>query len=76
MVLGCNEDKLNIEDEIRDIKIEISKLKKLKKEYLLENSEIIFEYFEKKKKMSEGIDINKKKILHSFFNPNKKVNTI
>ena len=25
--------------------------------------------------MSEGIDINKKKILHAFFNPNKKVNT-
>ena len=65
------EDKLNIQDEIRDIKIEISKLKNKKQEYLLENSNIIFEYFEKKKKMSEGIDINKKKILHSFFNPNK-----
>ncbi len=67
------EDKLNIEDEIKDIKIKISNLKQKKQEYLLENSNIIFEYFEKKKKMSEGIDINKKKILHSFFNPNKKV---
>jgi predicted nucleic acid-binding Zn-ribbon protein len=67
------EDKLNIQDEIRDIKTEISRLKQQKQEYLLENSNIIFEYFEKKKKMSDGIDINKKKILHSFFNPNKKV---
>ena len=67
------EDILNIKDEIRDIRKKIFELKKKKKEYLLENSGIIFEYFEKKKKMSEGIDINKKKILHSFFNPNKKV---
>jgi len=67
------EDKLNIQDEIRDIKTKISSLKQQKQEYLLENSNIIFEYFEKKKKMSDGIDINKKKILHSFFNPNKKV---
>jgi hypothetical protein len=67
------EEKLNIQDEIKDIRIKISKIKQEKKEYLLENSNIIFEYFEKKKKMSEGIDINKKKILHSFFNPNKKI---
>ena len=69
------EDRLNIEDEIKDIRKQIGNLKKQKKEYLLENSDIIFEYFEKKKKMSEGIDINKKKILHSFFNPNKKEKT-
>tara|TARA_B100000902_G_scaffold313009_1_gene303335 strand:- start:256 stop:1392 length:1137 start_codon:yes stop_codon:yes gene_type:complete len=67
------EDRLNIQDEIKDIKVQIYRLKGKKQEYLLENSNIIFEYFEKKKKMSEGIDINKKKILHSFFNPNKKV---
>ena len=67
------EDKLEIQDQINDIRKKISELKKQKKEYLLENSGIIFEYFEKKKKMSEGIDINKKKILHSFFNPNKKI---
>ena len=69
------EDRLNIEDEIKDIRKQIGNLKKQKKEYLLENSDIIFEYFEKKKKMSEGIDINKKKKLHSFFNPNKKEKT-
>ena len=69
------EERLNIEDEIKDIKIKISRIKKEKNEYLLDNSNIIFEYFEKKKKMSKGIDINKKKVLHSFFNPHKKVNT-
>jgi hypothetical protein len=69
------EDMLNIKDEIREIKIKVANLKTLKKEYLLENSEIIFEYFEKKKKTSEGIDIDKKTILHSFFNPNKQENT-
>ena len=69
------EDKLNVEDEIREIKKKIGILKVQKDDYLLENSNIIFEYFEKKKKMSEGIDIDKKKILHSFFNPNKTVNT-
>ena len=67
------EDKLEIQDQINDLRKKICELKKQKKEYLLENSGIIFEYFEKKKKMSEGIDINKKKILHSFFNPNKKI---
>ena len=69
------EDKLDIQDEINNIKKLIYTLKQKREEYLLENSNIIFEYFEKKKKMSEGIDINKKKILHSFFNPNKTVNT-
>ena len=68
------EEKLNIQDEIKDIKKQIFKYKNEKSNYLLDNSTIIFEYFEKKKKMSEGIDINKKKILHSFFNPTKKIN--
>ena len=42
------EDKLEIQDQINDIRKKISELKKQKKEYLLENSGIIFEYFEKK----------------------------
>ena len=48
------EEKLNIEDEIRDISIKIKSLKKQKKEYLLENSDIIFEYFEKKERSIIG----------------------
>ena len=68
------EEILNIKDEIIEIKKKISSLKQKKDDYLLENSEIIFDYFEKKKKTSEGIDINKKKILYSFFNKNKSNN--
>jgi hypothetical protein len=60
------EDILEIKDEIKDIKLEIKKLKKKKKTYLLNNSDLIFEYFEKKKNLSDG-KTNKKKILHSFF---------
>jgi hypothetical protein len=70
------EEILNIKDEIIEIKKKISSLKQKKDDYLLENSEIIFDYFEKKKKTSEGIDINKKKILYSFFNKNKSNNNI
>ena len=60
------EEQLDIQDEIKHIKKMVYNLSQEKEKYLLENSNIIFEYFEKKKKMSEGIDINKKKILHSF----------
>jgi hypothetical protein len=67
------EESLNIKDEIDNIKKELSKLKKLKKEYLLDNSEIIFNYFEKKKKVSQGEVTEKTKILHNFFTKNKKV---
>ena len=67
------EDKLNIEDEIKDISSKIKSLKKKKKEYLLENSGVIFEYFEKKKEVSLGKSNKKNDILHSFFNKDKNV---
>ena len=44
------EEILNIKDEIKAIKKKICKLKMKKDDYLLENSEIIFNYFEKKRK--------------------------
>ena len=68
------EEKLNIQDEIIEIRKQIKIYKNQKKQYLLENSKIIFDYFEKKKMMSEGKNINKKHILHSFFNKNKTIN--
>ena len=67
--------RLTITDEIKEIKKKIFNLKKKRDDYFLENSNIIFDYFEKKKKVSEGVDMDKKKVLHSFFNPNKSVNT-
>ena len=57
---------LEIEDEIKDCKLKVKELKLQKKQYLLNNSDLIFDYFEKKKNLSDG-KTNKKKILHSFF---------
>ena len=63
------EEKLNIKDEIKVLTKKIKKLKVKKKKYLLDNSEYIFSYFEKKKKITNGN--TKTKILHSFFNKKK-----
>ena len=60
------EKRLQLEDQIRDCKATIKGLKTQKKNYLLNNSHLIFDYFEKKKNLSDG-KTNKKKILHSFF---------
>ena len=61
------EEKLNIKDEIKCIKNKIRQLKTKKNKYLLENSKIIFSYFENKKKLSEGKNQEKKKVLYNFF---------
>jgi len=60
-------EKLDLEDELKDIRLKIKKMKNKKKEYLLENSEYIFEYFEKKKNISKNGE-KKIKVMHSFFN--------
>lgn len=60
------EERLELEDQIKDCKLKIKQLNCEKKKYLLNNSELIFDYFEKKKNLSDG-KISKKKILHSFF---------
>ena len=46
---------LDFEDKLREINIQVNKIKKEKKEYLLTNSKYIFEYFEKKKTYQKGI---------------------
>ena len=58
-------DKLDLKDEIKEYKEQIKKLEKEKKDYFLNNSKYIFDYFENKKEISEGT--NKTKILNSFF---------
>ena len=61
--------RLEIQDKIDAITKEITKLKTKKKEYLLDNSKKVFNYFENRKNVSEGV-VSKKTILHSFFNKN------
>jgi t-SNARE complex subunit (syntaxin) len=44
------EEKLDIQDNLKRINYKIKQIKKKKKDYLLDNAQHIFEYFEEKKK--------------------------
>jgi hypothetical protein len=64
------EQKLDMTDRIKEITSNIKELKSKKKEYFLDNSKFIFDYFENKKNISAGTTSNvsdKNKILNSFF---------
>jgi len=63
------DDYMNIRDRIVAINAEISKLKNKKKNYLLDNSKHIFNYFEQKKQISEDSNtVNQNSnVLNSFF---------
>jgi hypothetical protein len=65
------ENKLEIMDEIKEITAKIKELKNKKKEYFLDNSKYIFEYFENKKSISNGNFTNnvnnKTKLITNFF---------
>ena len=61
----------DLSKEIKEKKQIIKSLNNQKKEYYLNNSEILFDYFEKKKEVSEGT--NKKKIIDSFFSTNEQI---
>jgi hypothetical protein len=65
------EQKLDIIDRINEITLTIKELKNKKKDYFLDNSKFIFDYFENKKNISTGTTngepLNKNKILNNFF---------
>lgn len=67
------EQRLEIEDKIRDITEKIKTLNQKKREYFLDNSKYVFEYFENKKNISSGAPSNvkplttKSKLLNAFF---------
>jgi hypothetical protein len=65
------EQRLDIEDQIEQINVTIKETKMKKKEYYLDNSKYIFEYFENKKNISSGASINtstsKTNLVNSFF---------
>ena len=58
------EERLDIEDRINEIQKEIKNLKQNEKNYFLDNSKYVFDYFENKKKISEGN--NKTTLLNDF----------
>ena len=65
------EIRLELEDKIIEITENIKLLKSKKKEYFLDNSKFIFEYFENKKNISAGsiisTSVNKTKLVNTFF---------
>jgi hypothetical protein len=65
------EQKLDIQDKITQLTEKIKETKSKKKEYFLDNSKFIFEYFENKKSISNGSSpqplTNKSKLVNSFF---------
>ena len=68
------EQVLDLKDRIEEINEEIKNIRMKKKEYFLDNSKYIFDYFENKKNISNGVEnVNKSKskILNSFFKINQ-----
>jgi hypothetical protein len=64
------ENRLALKDSIQSINNEIHAIKQCKKQYLLENSKYIFEYFEYKKNISKDVVpnvVNKNKLIQNFF---------
>jgi len=65
------EQKLDIEDKINYLTEKIRETKLKKKDYFLDNSKFIFEYFENKKSISDGNSVqastNKTKMINTFF---------
>lgn len=57
--------RLDIKEQIQNIKDEIKEIKRKKKKYLLENSKYVFHYFEEKKNISLGG--GNKHMLNEFF---------
>jgi len=59
------DQKLEIDDLIKEIIIQIKEIKQNKKKYYLNNNKFIYDYFENKKEIS--MDNNPTKLLNSFF---------
>jgi hypothetical protein len=72
------EERLDIKDRLKEINKTIKNCHLKKKEYLLENSKHIFDYFENKKNISKGDDIiptSKSKLVNNFFKINNETTT-
>lgn len=63
---------LQTEKQIADLKHQIKTIKKKRKQYYLDNSKYIFDYFENKKQITEND--NKKTIINQFFKINTNIN--
>ena len=68
------EERLDEQDNLTEVKKQIKCIKQKQKNYLLNNSNHIFEYFEDKKKINKGD--TKKILVENFFKTEDKKNTI
>ena len=59
------DEKLQIKDKIAETKEKIKKMKKFEKDYLLNNSKFVYNYFEEKKEISQGN--NNVTVIDKFF---------
>jgi hypothetical protein len=67
---------MNMKDKITEIRSEIKRLSNIKKNYFLENSKIIFNYFEEKQQINNNANVKRNsKAMHSFFKI-KKTNNV
>ena len=70
------EQKLDIQDRINEINTSIKEIKAKKKEYFLDNSKYIFDYFENKKNIATTQNVsNKNTLLNNFFKINQNAET-
>jgi len=71
------EDKLEFTDRILELKEAVKLIQNKKKDYLLDNSKYIFEYFENKKNISSGVksqtNSNKSNAINKFFKINEQI---
>lgn len=66
---------MNTKDKITEIRNEIRRLSSIKKNYFLENSKIIFNYFEEKQQINNNANIKRNsKAMHCFFKIKKSNN--
>jgi hypothetical protein len=65
---GKIEEQMDIKDKLEEIRVKIRDLKSQKKQYLLDNSKYIFNYFEQKKQISAGgVGNQNVNVLNNFF---------
>ena len=68
------DEKMDLQERNRYLKRQISKIKKKRNNYYLDNSKYIYEYFENKKEIIKNN--NKKKMLNNFFSKNTRKSVI
>lgn len=70
------DSQMDIRDKITALKTKIRILKSQKDKYLLDNSKYIFQYFEEKKKISSGDNVQNIKVLNNYFKIKTKSNVM